>query len=25
VGLVNDGPATFVLYAKNGQLIDQAD
>ena len=25
VGLVNDGPATFVLTAKNGQLIDQAD
>jgi len=25
VGLVNDGPATFVLNAKNGQLIDQAD
>ena len=25
VGLVNDGPATFVLTARNGQLIDQAD
>ncbi len=25
VGLVNDGPATFVLSAKNGKLIDQAD
>ena len=25
VGLVNDGPATFVLPARNGQLIDQAD
>jgi len=25
VGLVNDGPATFVLNAKNGHLIDQAD
>jgi D-tyrosyl-tRNA(Tyr) deacylase len=25
VGLVNDGPATFVLSARNGQLIDQAD
>lgn len=25
VGLINDGPATFVLTARNGQLIDQAD
>ena len=25
VGLVNDGPATFVLTARNGELIDQAD
>ncbi len=25
VGLVNDGPSTFVLSAKNGKLIDQAD
>ena len=25
VGLVNDGPATFVLTARNGRLIDQAD
>ena len=25
VGLVNDGPATFVLTARNGQLIDHAD
>ena len=25
VGLVNDGPATFVLTARNGKLIDQAD
>ena len=25
VCLVNDGPATFVLTARNGQLIDQAD
>ena len=25
VGLVNDGPSTFVLTARNGQLIDQAD
>ena len=25
VGLVNDGPVTFVLTARNGQLIDQAD
>ena len=25
VGLVNDGPASFVLTARNGQLIDQAD
>ena len=25
VGLVNDGPATFVLTSRNGQLIDQAD
>ena len=25
VGLVNDGPATFVLTARDGQLIDQAD
>jgi len=25
VGLVNDGPATFVLSARNGKLIDQAD
>ena len=25
LGLVNDGPATFVLTARNGQLIDQAD
>ena len=25
VGLVNDGPATFVLTARNGQLLDQAD
>ena len=25
VGLVNDGPATFVLTARNGQLIDKAD
>ena len=25
VGLVNDGPATFVLSAKKGKLIDQAD
>ena len=25
VGSVNDGPATFVLTARNGQLIDQAD
>ena len=25
IGLVNDGPATFVLTARNGQLIDQAD
>ena len=25
VGLVNDGPATFVLTARNGKLVDQAD
>ena len=25
VGLINDGPATFVLTARNGQLFDQAD
>ena len=25
VGLINDGPATFVLTARNGELIDQAD
>ncbi len=25
VGLINDGPATFVLTARNEQLIDQAD
>ena len=25
VGLVNDGPATFVLTSRNGRLIDQAD
>ena len=25
VVVVNDGPATFVLTARNGQLIDQAD
>ncbi len=25
VGLVNDGPSTFVLSARNGKLIDQAD
>ena len=25
IGLINDGPATFVLTARNGQLIDQAD
>ena len=25
VGLVNDGPSTFVLSAKNGKLIVQAD
>ena len=25
VGLVNDGPSTFVLTARGGQLIDQAD
>ena len=25
VGLVNDGPSTFVLTARDGQLIDQAD
>lgn len=25
VGLINDGPATFVLTSRNGQLIDQAD
>ena len=25
VGLINDGPATFVLTARNCQLIDQAD
>ena len=25
VGLINDGPATFILTARNGQLIDQAD
>ena len=25
VGLVNDRPATFVLTARNGKLIDQAD
>ena len=25
VGLVNDGPSTFVLTARDGKLIDQAD
>ena len=25
VGLVNDGPATFVLTARHGKLVDQAD